>query len=250
MEFLKRIDRGWARFEGWLTVGVLILMVLTAGFQALVRNLTRFDVAWANEMLVGMDWADSLLRKGTMWLAFLGASLATYTHKHIGIDVILRIVPARAKYIMLTLSGIMSGLITLGLVYSFSEAVALNLSERPLDYELLGESGQIHVCDATLEQVAALEGFEYPGVFCAFRSFLTLFGIHSETPGAAFQLIVPIMLLVIACRLIGKGVGAAMVLAGGTAAIEMAEAEERAREQASMDSGAPPAATSGQGGMS
>lgn len=247
MEFLKKVDRGWARFEGWLTVGVLILMVLTAGFQAFVRNLTRFDVAWANEMLVDMDWADSLLRKGTMWLAFLGASLATYAGKHIGIDVIPRIVPVRAKYIMLTLAGILAGLITFGLVYCFWTAVSLNLSERPLEYELLAESGQIHVCDATFEQIAALQGFEYPGVFCAFRGLLDVFGIHTETPGAAFQLIVPLMLFVIACRLIGKGVWAAMTLAGGPAAMERAEAQERAREQGQRQPDETPAE---QGGLS
>jgi TRAP-type C4-dicarboxylate transport system permease small subunit len=86
IEQLRRMDRAWARGEGWLTVLVLILMVLVAGFAAGVRNLTRFDVAWANEMLTEMEWADSLLRKGTLWLAFLGASLATYSQKHINID--------------------------------------------------------------------------------------------------------------------------------------------------------------------
>lgn len=235
MEFLKRLDRGWARFEGWITVMVLLLMVLTAGFQAFVRNLTRFDVQWASRMLVDMDWADSLLRKGTLWLAFLGASLATYAQKHIGIDVILRIVPARAKYIMLTLSGIIAGFITFGLVYSFSEAVSLNLAERPIEYEMLGDNGSIHVCDATAAQLATLDGFDYPGIFCAFRSFLDLFGIHSETPGAAFQLIVPAMFIVMAIRMIAGGIGAAMIVAAGPAAIEAAEAEERAREAASNE---------------
>lgn len=64
--FLERIDRAWARFEGWLTVAVLVLMVLVAAFQAAVRNLTLFDVGWANELLTDMDWADSLLRKSTL----------------------------------------------------------------------------------------------------------------------------------------------------------------------------------------
>ena len=64
IEQLRRFDRAWARGEGWLTVLVLILMVLVAGFAAGVRNLTRFDVGWANDMLTEMEWADSLLRKG------------------------------------------------------------------------------------------------------------------------------------------------------------------------------------------
>lgn len=232
MEFVKKLDHGWARFEGWLTVGVLLLMVLIAGFQAFVRNLTRFDIEWASVMLTDMDWADSLLRKGTMWLAFLGASMATASRKHINIDVIHRIVPPRTKYIMLACSGICAGLITLGLVYSFSAAVSLNLSERPMEYEMLGDSGPIHVCDATADQLSALEGFEYPTLFCPFRAALRVMGVHTETPGAAFQLIAPIMLVVMALRMIGYGIGAALILSRGPAAVEEAEAEERAREQA------------------
>ena len=41
---LHRIDRAWAKGEGRLLVGVLILMVLVAGFQAAVRNLTQFVI--------------------------------------------------------------------------------------------------------------------------------------------------------------------------------------------------------------
>ena len=101
LEKIRRVDAAWARAEGWLTVLVLILMVIVAGFAAGVRNLTRFDVAWANALLNDMDWADSLLRKGTMWLAFLGASLASYHGKHINIDMLLRIAPPRLRFSMM-----------------------------------------------------------------------------------------------------------------------------------------------------
>lgn len=227
--FLQRIDRMWARLEGGLTVGVLILMVLTAGLQAGVRNLTRFDLAWANELLTSLDWADSLLRKGTLWLAFLGASLATYYHKQISIDSLLRLAPPRAKYWMLGISTLLAGIITLGLAYAFGSAVHLNMSERPVEYELLADDGAIHVCDATAAQLREVSDLSKPVVFCAFRSALGVFGFGAETPGAAFQLIVPVMFFVIALRLIGHGVGYLRVVRGGEPAIEAAEAEERAR---------------------
>ena len=241
MKWLRELDRGWARFEGWLTVGVLLFMVLVAGFQALVRNLTRFDIDWANTMLTDMEWADSVLRKGTMWLAFLGASFATYSKKHIGIDVVLRLVPVRAKYTMLACSGVLAGLITFGLVYCFSAAVGLNLSERPLEYELLGDNGQIHVCDASQAQIDALHGFDMPTLFCGFRAVLDTIGIRSETPGAAFQLIVPIMLFVMALRLIGGGFAALRILGGGPSALAAAEAEVRRKEQSEGTAEAPQA---------
>lgn len=229
MEYLRRFDRAWARAEGWLTVAVLLLMVMTAGFQALVRNLTRYDIEWANQLLTDMEWADSLLRKGTLWLAFLGASIATYHRKHIGIDILIRIAPPKAKYVMLAMSGIFAGIITLGLTFSFSAAIHLNLTERPIEYEMLGVNGSMHVCDATDAELAEIEDFDRPVVFCHMRSALALVAVPAETPGAAFQLIVPIMFFMIAIRLIAQGIGAAGTVLGGPAAIEAAEAAERER---------------------
>lgn len=236
MELLKKVDRGVARVEGWATVLVLLTMVLVAGFQALVRNLTRFDVAWANQMLSDMDWADSTLRKGTMWLAFLGASLATHTRKHIGIDILVRVAPPTARYIMRALSGMISGLISLGLVVSFWSAVSLNLTERPMEYEVLGDDGPMHVCDAPDARIAQLPDLTRPLWTCAIRGALHLIGIRAETAGAAFQLIAPVMLAAIGLRSLMQGIEAAALVWRGPAAIAQADARQRAAEQAVSES--------------
>ncbi len=248
MEFLRRIDRAWVRFEGWVTVLVLIVMVLVAGFQAFVRNLTRFDVPWASEMLTNMDWADSLLRKATLWLAFLGASIATHRHKHIGVDILIRFAPPKPKYMILAFGGILTGIIALGLTKSFSDAIYLNLTERPIAYEMLGEAGSMHVCDASAEELAQLEDFERPSVFCVFRSAFDAIGVPAETPGAAFQIIVPLMLFAIALRFLAYGVGHAMTVLGGPAAIARAEATEHALMEAQRQSLALPPPGDGKGG--
>jgi TRAP-type C4-dicarboxylate transport system permease small subunit len=235
---LQRIDRAWAKGEGRLLVLVLILMIFVAGFQAAIRNLTRFDVQWANEMLTDLDWADSLLRKGTLWLSFLGASLATYNLKHINMDILLRVAPPKAKYSMLAIASLIGGLITLGMTYSFSSAVYLNLTERPVEYEMLSTAGDsMHVCDGTDEEIAKLDGLDRPSVFCVARTALGAIGIPAETPGAAFQLIVPIMLFVISLRLIGQCFGYIKTVRGGEEAIAQAEKEENDRmlaQQASL----------------
>lgn len=228
IQMLQKIDRGLGAAERGLLVGVLILMVLVAGFAAGVRNLTRFDIAWANTLLMDMEWADSLLRKGTLWLAFIGASLATQRHKHINIDVLLRMAPPRAKYTMRAVGSVAAAVIAVGLTYAFWQAVHLNLSERPMEYELLAENGSMHVCDATPTQLAEVPELERPGAFCAFRSALKVFGVVVETPGAAFQLIVPLMLLIIALRFLGQGVSHAAVVLGGADAIAEADAIETA----------------------
>lgn len=232
LDTLRRLDRGWARFEGWLVVGVLILMVLVAGFAAGIRNLTFFDIPWASRMLNDLDWADSLLRKGTLWLAFVGASLATYHRKHINIDIILRIVPPKAKFTLMAICAISAGLITFALTYSFSAAVYLNLTERPVEYELLGDHGSMHVCDATDEQLKDLIDFEKPTMFCMARAVLGVLSVPAETPGAAFQLIVPVMLFVIALRFLGQGVGFVSIILGGPEALARAEEEEERMNQA------------------
>lgn len=211
---------------------VLLSMVFVAGFSAGIRNLTRFDIQWANEILTDMEWADSFLRKATMWLAFLGASQACYYRKHISIDVLVRIAPLKQRYVMHAAAGIIAALITFAMSYSLWKAVELNLAERPIEYEMLTETGSQHVCDATPEQLKALEGVEAPTSFCAVRSVLKVFGIVAETPGAAFQLIVPFMFIVMGLRFLGAGGSAAAAVIQGEDALRKLEEEEHVRQAA------------------
>lgn len=232
MEFFRRLDRTWARGEGALTVLVLLSMVFVAGFSAGIRNLTRFDIQWANEILTDMEWADSFLRKATMWLAFLGASQACYYRKHISIDVLVRIAPLKQRYMMHAAAGIIAALITFAMSYSLWKAVELNLAERPIEYEMLTETGSQHVCDATVEELKALEGVEAPTSFCAVRSVLRFCGVVPETPGAAFQLIVPFMFIVMGLRFLGAGGSAAAAVAQGEEALRKLEEDEHHRHGA------------------
>lgn len=229
MEFFRRLDRAWARGEGALTVLVLLSMVFVAFFSAGVRNLTRFDIQWANEILTDMEWVDSFLRKATMWLAFLGASQACFYRKHISIDVLVRIAPLKQRYMMHAAAGVIAAAITFAMSYSLWEAVKLNLAERPIEYEMLADEGSQHVCDASQAELDQLEGFEVPRVFCAVRSGLKVFGITAETPGAAFQLIVPFMFIVMGVRFLSAGVGAGLAVLGGEEQMRQLEAEERER---------------------
>jgi TRAP-type C4-dicarboxylate transport system permease small subunit len=247
MELWRRIDQAWARWEGRAIVAVLLSMVFVASFSAGVRNLTRFDIQWANHLLMDMEWADSFLRKGTMWLAFIGASLATHYRKHISIDLLTRIAPLKAKYTMHAVAGVSCGIITFGLAYAFASACYLNLTERPIEYEMLGDNGSMHVCDATAAQVKALEDFSRPAVFCVVRTVLKTVGIPAETPGAAFQIIVPLMFIAIGLRFLMQGIEAGVALARGPEEMERMEREDRERlavVHASV-SGAPPAAGAG-----
>ena len=211
------------------TFTVLLSMVFVAGFSAAVRNLTRFDIAWANALLTDMEWADSFLRKATMWLAFLGASQATYYRKHISIDVLTRLAPLKPRYVMHATAGICAAFITFALAYSLAAAVNINLAERPVEYEMLAENGSKHLCDATAAEIKSLEGLEVPRTFCAFRSVLKVVGITAETPGAAFQLVVPFMFIVMGLRFLGIGIGSGLAVLQGEEAMRRLDEVEHAR---------------------
>ena len=76
---------GWSRFarllnriEQAVLVLLLVLMVVLAFLPILFRNL----------LSVGFLWIDPLLRHLVLWVALLGASLATRENRHIKIDLL------------------------------------------------------------------------------------------------------------------------------------------------------------------
>ena len=83
------------------------------------------------------------------------------------------------------------------------EAVDLNLTERPVEYEMLGaDGGRCTSATRPHAQLDELEDFEQAdAVLRRSRSCSRVFGVPAETPGAAFQLIVPLMFFVIVAAL-------------------------------------------------
>ena len=77
---------------------VLLLMVIFAFLQVVLRNM--FDE--------GILWGDILLRHLVLWVGFLGASLATREKKHINIDLFNRFLPRRGKEISLLITNLFS----------------------------------------------------------------------------------------------------------------------------------------------
>ncbi len=63
-----------------MLVALLVTMILMSGTQIILRNF--FDS--------GVVWIDPLLRVSVLWLALLGATVATRNNKHIRIDLLSR----------------------------------------------------------------------------------------------------------------------------------------------------------------
>ncbi len=208
MKNIRRLDRGLARGEAAVAAAVLLLMIGVAATQAALRNLTNLDFDWANLVLERMEWADSFLQKGTLWLAFFGASLSTFDEKHIAIDVVPRLSPPRAKQLFRAIVCTFSAVTCFYLGRVFWLSVLNNAREIPLEYSMLGPTDDmIHICEAPVELLVET-GLSRPDVFCGLRSALEVFGAQMSTPDVALQLIVPAMFIFMAVRFLMRAIAA------------------------------------------
>ncbi len=210
MKYIREIDRGLARGEAAVAATVLLLMIAVAAAQAALRNLTNLDFDWANLVLERMEWADSFLQKGTLWLAFFGASLSTFDEKHIAIDVLPRIAPPRGKQLLRAIVCIFAAVTCFYLGRVFWLSVLNNALEIPLEYSVLGAADEmIHICEAPIA-ILADTGLSKPRLFCAVRSALEVFGADMSTPDVALQLIVPAMFIFMSVRFFSRAAAASV----------------------------------------
>jgi len=80
MKFWEKWDSKISKIEGALITILLSLMILTAFSQIVLRNFFS----------TGIDWGDALVRYLVVWVAFIGAAIATREGKHICIDLLSR----------------------------------------------------------------------------------------------------------------------------------------------------------------
>ncbi len=104
-----------------LEEGLLVLsmsaMLLLAFAQILLRNLFSITLLWA----------DPLLRLLLLWTGFLGALIATRQGRHIRIDALLRLAPARWRWLLEGLGEGFSSLVCAALTWV---AIRFLLDER------------------------------------------------------------------------------------------------------------------------
>ncbi len=90
-------------FENATLVTAFVAMLLLAVMQIVLRNF--FDA--------GVIWADSLLRMLILWIALLGAMVATRERNHINIDAISRYFPEMSKNLVDSVVALLSAVICL-----------------------------------------------------------------------------------------------------------------------------------------
>jgi TRAP-type C4-dicarboxylate transport system permease small subunit len=71
------------RIEDWLLAALVLLLVVLAGAQIILRDFFQ----------TGLAFADPLMRQLVLWTGMLGALAAVRDDKHIALDVLQRFVP-------------------------------------------------------------------------------------------------------------------------------------------------------------
>jgi TRAP-type C4-dicarboxylate transport system permease small subunit len=90
MKIIKSFEEIINKIEITTLIVFLIVMVLLAFLQVVLRNVFS----------AGILWADTLLRYMVLWIGFLGAAISTKEEKHINIDALTRFLSPYFKNII------------------------------------------------------------------------------------------------------------------------------------------------------
>lgn len=94
--FLERLRRYGCLVEEALLIALLLSMIVLSVLQILLRNVFE----------TGLFWADGLLRIEVLWLALLGAVVASREDRHITVDLFTRYVPPRLRLALRVLTDL------------------------------------------------------------------------------------------------------------------------------------------------
>ena len=207
---LRRIDDRLANAEAKVSAIVLLIMIGAAFVQALLEVLAkRVGIDAAQSALESIGNIDHFLQTATLWLAFLGASLATHANKHIAIDVLDRLLGDNAKRIVKTITYLVAGLVSLALTWIFIEVIVKEGSILPAEMAAFQDGEEVHLCEARAE-VLADNDMSRPSLFCGVRAAFGAVGISMQAPRPALQFVVPILFFTISVRFLVRGVRYAM----------------------------------------
>jgi TRAP-type C4-dicarboxylate transport system permease small subunit len=97
----NKLDAKISQVETVLVTILLTVMILMAFAQIVLRNL----------FATGIDWGDALVRYLVVWLAFVGAAIATREGKHITIDLLSRWLTGVGTFAIRALADFISAVI-------------------------------------------------------------------------------------------------------------------------------------------
>jgi TRAP-type C4-dicarboxylate transport system permease small subunit len=108
MKIIRRIDTSLGNISAALLVTLLGVMLFMGFTQVVLRNLFSTSILWG----------DVFLRHTVLWVAFLGAVVATGERRHITIDALTKVLPDKGKKI----AGIITGIASVVVCYFLTDA--------------------------------------------------------------------------------------------------------------------------------
>ncbi|MBV1884821.1 MAG: TRAP transporter small permease [Gammaproteobacteria bacterium] len=122
-------------------------MILLASTQILLRNL--FDT--------GIFWGDSLLRIMVLWIALIGATVATRSNNHIRIDLISRMLPPLAQRIAATVTFLFTSTVCITTAHYSLEFIRFEYEDQTLAFAQV----PAWICQSILPVAFSLMGLRF-----------------------------------------------------------------------------------------
>lgn len=122
IKYLSLMDRAFVQIIKALLVIIILVMVVMGALQVVLRDAFN----------AGFTWVDVASRNMVLWLAFLGAFLATRKRQHIAIDVITRFIPQAPRNIVHIFLDMFSCFVT----YLLAHAAYLFVMQAKLSGEI------------------------------------------------------------------------------------------------------------------
>ena len=123
----------------WIVHALFILPSLLLTYVAL-RSWAATSAAYAGNLLTWIQNASVLTFLGglrglvtrlTLWVALLGASIATSSGKHINVDLVVRILKPQARVRAAVVSSVAAILVCVGAIYAFVDSIAIAQFHAP-----------------------------------------------------------------------------------------------------------------------
>ncbi|MCK4840355.1 MAG: TRAP transporter small permease [Methylococcales bacterium] len=93
--------------ETGILILILVSMIITAVIQIVMRNF----------FASGIFWIDSFVRIAVLWLALVGAMVASRNDKHIAIDIIFRFINEKMQTIAKRITALFTSLVCFVVTY-------------------------------------------------------------------------------------------------------------------------------------
>lgn len=123
VNFFIFVDRTFARLVNAMLIVTLFSMVVLTIAQVVLRNFFNSGIAWG----------DIVARHMVLWVAFLGAMLATRIRQHLTIDAVSRLIPRRPRNVLRVFLDALACVVSLFLAMA---ALEFALDERVMGAEL------------------------------------------------------------------------------------------------------------------